>query len=68
MATITADELSTPPGVAPSSLDQLLARPELGAGITYPAASQGISLQLGSLAILLGLLWASRRRSSTRRA
>ena len=32
--------------------------PEKGAGTYFPASSDGISLQLGALSILLGLLWA----------
>lgn len=32
--------------------------PDKGAGVYYPASSDGISLQLGALSILLALLWA----------
>ena len=45
-------------GANSSSLDQVLALPDRGSGIYFPSASQGITLQLGALGILLALLWA----------
>jgi succinate-acetate transporter protein len=56
VATMTTTESSA--DLLPTSVDRVLALPEKGAGVYFPAVSQGISLQLGALSILLALLWA----------
>ena len=53
MATVTV-----PTGAPSASRGTVLELPEEGSGVFFPASSQGITLQLGSLSILLALLWA----------
>jgi succinate-acetate transporter protein len=60
MATLSEPEARTQlsgPALA-SPVAEMLALPDKGAGLYYPASSDGISLQLGALSILLALLWA----------
>ena len=42
-----------------SPVDQVIELPEKGAGIYYPATSQGVSLQLSALGVMLALLGAN---------
>jgi succinate-acetate transporter protein len=50
---------SEPTGpVYSSTVSEMLALPEKGAGLYYAASSDGVSLQLGALSIMLAMLWA----------